>query len=190
MATQRRGGRENAAETPVAGLDAGGDTAAGPGAETRSEAAEAPRVPAEGEAVHEDDAGGTLTVEALDESGPPPAAWYVADRPLPVADELGGEAGRVAAFAEGDLVPADHVQRFGWHAHVSRPDGLPVDAPQPAAGQAADSEPAGETAPAETGEPAPLPPAQTEQPQLAGPVPQVAAPDQAPATAATGGEES
>jgi len=52
---------------------------------------------------------------------PPPPFW-IASRPLPVADEMGLEAMHARAFNEGDRVPHEHVERFGWQDYVHHPD--------------------------------------------------------------------
>lgn len=54
--------------------------------------------------------------------GLPYAASYIATRDLPVGTEMGAEAMPVTAFRAGDLVPAEHVEKYGWHEHVSPPD--------------------------------------------------------------------
>lgn len=53
--------------------------------------------------------------------------FYIADRPLPVGTEMGGEAAPVKAFDTGDRVPPDFVDRFGWADYVHDPS-----APAPA----------------------------------------------------------
>jgi len=53
---------------------------------------------------------------------PAPPAFWIADRPLPVAGEMGAEAMHARAFNEGDRVPHEHVERYGWQDHVHAPD--------------------------------------------------------------------
>lgn len=53
----------------------------------------------------------------------PEQPWYIAQVPLPVGAEMGATAALPArAFNPGDRVPAEHVQRFGWHAYVAAPE--------------------------------------------------------------------
>lgn len=57
-------------------------------------------------------------------AAPPP--YYIATRPL----FIGGQFGR--AHNPGDRVPAEHVERYGWHDGVRPPDGYEAPAsPQP-----------------------------------------------------------
>jgi hypothetical protein len=51
----------------------------------------------------------------------PPTKWYIADRPLPVGLEMGGETMPPRAFNAGDKVPAEHVEKFGWQQYVHHP---------------------------------------------------------------------
>jgi hypothetical protein len=53
--------------------------------------------------------------------GLPYAPFYIATRDLPVGTEMGAEAMPVTAFRAGDLVPAEHVEKYGWREHVSPP---------------------------------------------------------------------
>jgi hypothetical protein len=86
--------------------------------------------------------------EPAPEPAPPP--FWVADRPLPVADEMGGETVPARAFNPGDRVPHEHVERYGWADYVHDPF-----APEPEDGEAPADESAGEPPP----EPAPDDPA-------------------------------
>jgi hypothetical protein len=54
---------------------------------------------------------------------PPAPPFWIADVALPVADEMGSESMPARAFNPGDRVPAEHVERFGWQAHVHAPPG-------------------------------------------------------------------
>lgn len=55
--------------------------------------------------------------EEITEPAPAPY-FYIAQRPL----YLHGDGGMgVVAFAEGDRVPPEHVERFGWHDYVTDP---------------------------------------------------------------------
>ncbi|MFI7468135.1 hypothetical protein [Nonomuraea sp. NPDC049646] len=60
-------------------------------------------------------------------TAPPP--YYIAVEPLFID---GNQFAR--AHNPGDMVPADHVDRFGWHANVRPPDGYET-ADQPADGK-------------------------------------------------------
>lgn len=61
--------------------------------------------------------------------GPPdPPAFYVATRPLPVGTEMGAATMPVVAFGAGAMVPAEHVDRYGWQQYVRLPDDPPAEA--------------------------------------------------------------
>jgi hypothetical protein len=67
--------------------------------------------------------------KGADKDGPPP--FYIAAERLPVGTEMGNAVAGVAAFQPGDRVPAEHVERYGWQAHVRAPgDEPPPQEPQ------------------------------------------------------------
>lgn len=59
---------------------------------------------------------------AVEPPTPEPPFW-IADRSLPVGLEMGDGGPHARAFAEGDRVPDEHVQRFGWQDYVHAPPG-------------------------------------------------------------------
>ena len=75
---------------------------------------------------------------------PPPPPFYVADVPLPVADEMGGETIPARAFNPGDRVPPGHVEKFGWADYVHDPFAPEPEDGEPPAEDAAEDGPAPE----------------------------------------------
>jgi len=65
-----------------------------------------------------------VTAMAPKQAKQPPPFW-IADRPLPVAGEMGLEAMHARAFNEGDRVPHEHVEQYGWQDHVHAPGDPP-----------------------------------------------------------------
>jgi hypothetical protein len=74
--------------------------------------------------------------------------FWIADVPLPVSTEMGNGA-IVRAFNPGDLVPVDHVERYGWQQYVHAPDG---DWPPPDPGPDQAAEPSGAKQTGDAGE--------------------------------------
>jgi hypothetical protein len=72
-------------------------------------------------------------------AAPPP--YYIAEQPLFIGGNQFARAHNV-----GDRVPAEHVEKYGWHAGVRPPDGYetpappqPSNEPETATGQATSS---------------------------------------------------
>jgi hypothetical protein len=59
---------------------------------------------------------------ARDTEQPPP--YYIATRPLFLGDQF------TRAFNPGDQVPVEHVETYGWHDLVRRPDQPAPEQPQ------------------------------------------------------------
>lgn len=69
-----------------------------------------------------------LPAEAEPEIRPP---FWIADVPLPVGTEMGGESLGARAFNPGDHVSPEHVQQYGWEQYVHAPDGDWTVTPEP-----------------------------------------------------------
>lgn len=75
---------------------------------------------------------------AAAKTAPAAPPYYIAERPLFIGDQFS------RAHNPGDRVPAEHVEKYGWHAGVRPPDGYPASdqppsEPETSSGQATSS---------------------------------------------------